>query len=279
MRVKKLNSIIALVLAGILVSSAVPTMAMESTSLPQQVIDIANGSDEIYGPGAPLHHVNPNTRFSSGGVNHTHQYIISNALTILNNNKGASIFNTKAAILCDYTDWPDEVGNETDMLTFAGHFYDPDTGTNWLGQTSPTARGRAESYYDLAIWAYLTGNVDLAMEYLGKGTHYVSDLNESHHAANLTALNSNHSAFESYVDENRTQFYIPGNSLSTSVYNNAVSKPLGTILYDAAKTAKGLVGQAQNTSTYYYAAEQNVRNAITTVVQYIYKFGVEAGIY
>ena len=42
--------------------------------------------------------------------------------------------------------------------------------------------------------------------YKRQGTHYVSDLNEPHHASNLTAVNSNHSAFEKYVDKNRKSY-------------------------------------------------------------------------
>lgn len=133
MKCKKLGVLLAMVLVGVSASPTWTVSAAESQDLPQQVLDISNGSDEIYGPGAPIEHVeNPDERFSSGGVDHTHQYIVSNALKILNNDKGASILNTKAAMICEYTDWPDVVGNETDYGTFAGHFYDPDTGKNWM---------------------------------------------------------------------------------------------------------------------------------------------------
>ena len=147
------------------------------------------------------------------------------------------------------TDWPDKVGNETDFGTFAGHFYDPDTGKNWMGQTSPTARTRAETYYENAVIMYQAGDINRAMDYLGKGTHYVSDLNEPHHASNLTAVNSNHSAFEKYVDKNRTSYTISGNSFSSQIYNDAVSLSVGDLMYSAAKHAKGLVDMAQNEST------------------------------
>ena len=102
------------------------------------------------GEGVPIEHgTNPDERFSSGGVDHTHQYIVANALKILSNDKGNSAFNGElnSSILMEATDWPDKLGNETDAGTFAGHFYDPDTGKNWLGQKSPTARTRAESLF------------------------------------------------------------------------------------------------------------------------------------
>lgn len=119
----------------------------------------------------------------------------------------------------------------------------------------------------------------MAMSNLGKGTHYVSDLNEPHHASNLTAVNSNHSAFEKYVDKNRKSYTIAGNSFSESVYTTAVNTSTGDLMYSAAKHAKSLVGSAQNESTYESAARQSVQHAIQTVTQYMYKFGKEVGIY
>lgn len=76
------------------------------------------------------------------------------------------------------------------------------------------------------------------MEYLGKGTHYVSDLNEPHHASNLTAVNSNHSDFEKYVDKHRTEYTIAGNSFGTNVYSSAENTAVGDMLYSAAKMLK-----------------------------------------
>ena len=183
------------------------------------------------------------------------------------------------SILMEATDWPDKLGNETDAGTFAGHFYDPDTGKNWLGQKSPTARTRAESYFQAAVNAYRAGDVQLAMSNLGKGTHYVSDLNEPHHASNLTAVNSNHSAFEKYVDKNRKSYTIAGNSFGSSVYTTALNTSTGDLMYSAAKHAKGLAADAQKESSYDSAGRQSVQHAIQTVTQYMYKFGKEVGIY
>ena len=147
---KKMKLFIAMVSVGALLGT-MPVMAAEQPELPTKVQDIANGSDELYGEGVPIEHgTNPDERFSSGGVDHTHQYIVANALKILSNDKGNSAFNGElnSSILMEATDWPDKLGNETDAGTFAGHFYDPDTGKNGLGQKSPTARTRAESYFD-----------------------------------------------------------------------------------------------------------------------------------
>ncbi|MBE5063874.1 zinc dependent phospholipase C family protein [Lachnospiraceae bacterium DSM 108991] len=252
------------------------------TELPQQVIDIANGSDDIYGPGAPIsHEENPDARFESGGIDHTHQYIAASALVILNNDKGATVFNdpTNSALLMEGADWPDIWGNETDYMTFAGHFYDPDTAENWMGQSSPTARTRAESYYKQAVDAYNDGDIESAMSYLGRGVHYVSDLNQPHHASNKVAVLSKHTQFESYIDEHRKEYIISGNTLSDSIYQTGVDTNVGDLMYNAAKEAKAMIDLAEDEDTFAQAGEACVQNAITSTTQYIYKFGHEVGIY
>lgn len=219
--------------------------------------------------------------FKSGGSTHTHQYIVAQAVNVLKNDQGSSIFNNSAYLnsLKIYTDWPDKVGNESDTATYAGHFYNPYTGENWMGKTSPTALSRAISYYNKAVSAYKSGDVEAAIEYIGKGSHYVGDLNEPHHASNLTALNSNHSAFEKYVDENRTSFYISGNTLDDEYYLEAKTFTMTKILKDGAFYAYDLKYMAQDEDTYYKAGKLSVQHAIMNTVQYFYKFGVAVGIF
>lgn len=260
----------------------VPVMAAEQPELPQKCRILRMVLMNFTGKEFRLSMVQIQMKdFRLAGVDHTHQYIVANTLKILSNDKGNSAFNGElnSSILMEATDWPDKLGNETDAGTFAGHFYDPDTGKNWLGQKSPTARTRAESYFQAAVNAYRAGDVQLAMSNLGKGTHYVSDLNEPHHASNLTAVNSNHSAFEKYVDKNRKSYTIAGNSFGSSVYTTALNTSTGDLMYSAAKYAKGLAAEAQKESSYDSAGRKSVQHAIQTVTQYMYKFGKEVGIY
>lgn len=49
MKCKKLGVLLAMVLVGVSVSPSWTVSAAESQNLPQQVLDISNGSDEIYG--------------------------------------------------------------------------------------------------------------------------------------------------------------------------------------------------------------------------------------
>lgn len=260
------------------------------SNVEQKLLAIANGADDIYGIGAPIEeniqdpNVDPNVpamAFISGGVDHTHQYIMANALVILNNDQGNSIYNSKANadILMSNTDWPDVLGNETDYGTYSGHFYDPDSEKNWLGQKSPTCKTRAMSYYDKAVTAYRNGNTQEAMKYLGRGTHYVSDVNEPHHASNLTAVNSNHSVFEEHVDRNRNNYKIINNTLPDSVYRTAENTSVQMLIRNAGWKGKALKEKILSSSTFAEAGEESVKNAITSVAQYLYKFAKEVGIY
>lgn len=292
---KGLKKLICYVCMLLMISSSVTVFASieekELNGLPEKVIAIANGSDEIYELEAPLLREaidesgsgsdGISVQFVSGGNDHTHQYIVASALTILYGDKGNSIMNSEANALemMANTDWPDKLGNETDYGTFAGHFYNPKTGVNWLGQSSPTAKTRAVEYFNRAVASYNAGNVTEAFKYIGRGTHYVSDVNVPHHASNLTALNSNHSEFEKYVDVNRTSFYISGNTLANGIYQTAVNSSVGDLIHGAALKGYALVEQAQQKDTYESAARQSVQNAITTVAQYLYKFGKTVGIY
>lgn len=134
MGMRKMKLFIAMVSVGALLGT-MPVMAAEQPELPTKVQDIANGSDELYGEGVPIEHgTNPDERFSSGGVDHTHQYIVANTLKILSNDK--EIVHSMVSLTHLFL-WRQPTGrinleNETDAGTFAGHFYDPDTGKTGL---------------------------------------------------------------------------------------------------------------------------------------------------
>lgn len=219
--------------------------------------------------------------FKSGGSTHTHQYIVTQALAVLRKDKGYTSLNQSANmnVLKTYTDWPDKVGNETDNLTFSGHFYNPYTEKTWTGSKSKTAMTRAMGYFNEALEQVQLGNMSEALIKIGKGTHYVSDLNEPHHASNLTAVLSNHSEFEKFVDENRTSFYIKGNTIDPYYYQETKEVPMSQILRNGAYYAYDLKYMAQEEETYFEAGNLSVQHAIINVVQYLYAFGVEAGIY
>jgi phospholipase C len=94
-----------------------------------------------------------------------------------------------------------------DMLpTWRSHFYDPDTCTNWMGQTTPTAVTQGSAFYQQAQSAYQHGKLAEAGHHLGLALHYLTDLTQPMHAANFTWLHSQsfgyHTHFERYVRAN-----------------------------------------------------------------------------
>ena len=67
------------------------------------------------------------------------------------------------------------------------HFYDPDTGKNFAGETKPTARTRAATYWSDARAKIDSGDLNGGCYSLGLALHYVTDVTQPMHAANFTA--------------------------------------------------------------------------------------------
>jgi phospholipase C len=98
--------------------------------------------------------------------------------------------------------------------TYKSHFYDPDTGKNWLGDTDPTAVTQGTRYFNAAVQAYQAGDLATAGYNLGLALHYFTDLTQPMHAANFTWLSSRprfgyHTGFEEYVMEVQDQVVAP----------------------------------------------------------------------
>lgn len=175
---------------------------------------IANGEDIVYAEDGETvlylweddAEISP--QWGSGGSTKVHQWMVSRALTILENDFGIYITSPFYAggnigRLMAGADWPDR--NETDSLTFKGHFYNPTTGRNYMGETNPTAKVRFEQWSNLAR-DYWYSDRALALHFLGSSLHYLSDVSAPHHVHNYTALNSDHSAFEDWADTNRNNY-------------------------------------------------------------------------
>jgi hypothetical protein len=115
----------------------------------------------------------------------------------------------------DFSNWPDyDIAVYRSMrkylltlkdysYTWKSHFYDPDSGCNWLGEKYPTALTQGSSYFHEARRAFLSGDLYAAGYHLGLSLHFLTDLTQPMHAANFTYLSSDnwgyHSGFESYV--------------------------------------------------------------------------------
>ena len=71
--------------------------------------------------------------------------------------------------------------------TWAAHFYDPDTGKNYQGDTSPTAKTEATAHLSTAKKKLSGGDVYNGCYELGLALHFFTDLTQPMHASNYTA--------------------------------------------------------------------------------------------
>ena len=261
--------------------------------LSDEIIDIANGSNDTLGEindfdryeraieqSNALHGTDYSVKFQSGGADHTHQYICANALRVLANDKGPCVLtdSSNSAIIVENADWPDK--NDIGFI-FDTHFYNPYTETNYHGGAT-TAKIKADNYYNEAIEAYQSGNLTLAMQKIGRGSHFCADACEAHHANNKTAVGSNHSAYEKYIDGVRSKCGIPNNSFEQSVYNEALHLSVKQIVRNNSYASYCLgdkVTGSESNPDYEDAAIATVQNGIMSSVQYFYKFAIQTGMY
>lgn len=119
----------------------------------------------------------------------THQFITTNAITIVKNAYPSSPLGNYITTLKSYSDYPDTpASGQNDNGTFIGHFYNPDTGRTWTGVTNPTAKTRLIWWYNNAVSEYKAGKATSAMESLGCALHYAADLSTPHHACSATSF-------------------------------------------------------------------------------------------
>lgn len=221
------------------------------------IIDrIAAGSDEIIGNGIPFEDANNyKTQYTSGGTNHTHQYIVAKAITILRNNQHINFFDGSiGTTVMKYSDKPDD---DDIGVAFAPHFWDPDTNKNYIGQTTDTAKTRFIEYYESAVEVY-NSDPNLSYEYLGRALHYLADIGEPHHASNKVAVLTNHSQFEKWVDKNRTNFY----ATSSDKYSFCINNNLTTILKALGKYSKSYSSDVEDEDNW-----TNVANNVVPMTQ------------
>ena len=290
---KILSLLIVLVLAFSLVFSlSVSAEDCEGDKyLSDEIIDIANGSNDTLGvindfdryeraveQSNALYGTNYSVKFQGGGADHSHQYIASNAIRVLTNDIGPTIFSnsSNSSIVVENSDWPDS--NDIGFI-FDTHFYNPYSETNYHGGAT-TAKIKADNYFNEAVEAYQKGDMTLAMQKIGRGSHFCADACEAHHANNLTAVGSNHSSYEKYIDTVRSKCAIPNNSFDRSVYNEARYLSVKQIVRNnsyASYTLRDKVTGSESNPDYEDAAIATVQNGIMSSAQYFYKFLLTIG--
>jgi len=181
-----------------------------------------------------------------------------------------------AQTIIQYSDKPDEI--ETDGVSFVGHFYDPTTGLNYLGDSTPTALERLQ-IHALNAYNYYWINRTYALQELGMAIHYLTDLCEPHHASNKTALNSNHTTFETYADNNRVLYSVSfggdySNITYTSYFSYVTDKGISAA-YNAYAYKDYALSVFQ--SNWDYALQNTLPYAQRVVAGFLYKFLKEVG--
>jgi phospholipase C len=218
-----------------------------------------------------------NTFAFESGEGKTHQFITQNAVEILNSDKNdnlVSTINNYESILMEYSDWPDSY--ETDLYTYLGHFYDPDTGKNYLGGTSTTALTRFIEHTNNALNDYETDEEE-AFKSIGKALHYLQDMHVPHHAANEIAGLSNHTEYESWITDHQNEFIVTTSQKYDYLSDNILSDFEGyssEILIDSAVNAKSNIELALSSSEsdMFEAAQNTLPRSQEIVAAYLYNF-------
>ncbi len=236
------------------------------------------GSDyDMYFPQDDNSHID----YSSGGYDHTHQYIVANAIKILANDFGAGVYQIpeNSTLLLEGADYPDK--KETFGI-FQWHFYDPETEKSFNVFSKYPAHLKAMNWYNDGVEAYKRGDVSEAMSCLGRATHYMADINEPHHASNRTAVDSNHSSYESFCDDTRKDYFIEGYTLGDYQYRQVLNMGLHNFIRSHAYGSKSLFDSVKGSTGTTLSIEGShacVENAIVNVTQLMYRFAVDVGIY
>lgn len=167
-------------------------------------------------------------------------------------------------------------------VAFAGHFYDPDTGLNYLNDGLSTAATNAYMHYQSAYRKLKKDvNMDLnsdkfttVLRHLGCCLHYVQDACEPHHASNAVAGVTTHTEFEAYVESNIGTYLTNVPAVPSVLYSNAQSQDLTIITHLAAATAKPYydsVSDKNDRSKWYATGKTCIRNSVQYSASVIYK--------
>ncbi|SFB36985.1 hypothetical protein [Clostridium frigidicarnis] len=187
--------------------------------------DITSGKSEVFGKGKPFmfsFHSNEDSRWQSGGIDHTHQYLTSVAIKTLINDKGNKYENLiypYAHKLLEGCDLPDI--DETYPF-YAHHFYNPYTNKNYL-LGNITAKTKFIEHLNNAKDLYPTDKYTSFSE-LGRALHYLSDINEPHHSSSSPAFITNHVVYEKWADEHRTYYTINFGTMYDLCFSESFNK-------------------------------------------------------
>jgi phospholipase C len=129
----------------------------------------------------------------------THLFIVNRALGILGHHltdaHAASAYNRLTSTSCR-SRWQqglydaDHKVSYNNWYTWSSHFYDPSTGTNYLGNTSPIAYNEALNHLANARTKLAANDVYNGCYELGLSLHYATDITAPMHAVNFAATDT-----------------------------------------------------------------------------------------
>lgn len=170
---------------------------------------------------------------------------------------------------------------------FAGHFYDPDTGygVNVLYKSAKdnVAQHYSAAYQKLKSNPYMSMTSDefaKVLEELGRALHYMQDVCEPHHAANLIAGVSTHMTFESYVDNFINDFMPKYVNITNANYSGVRGQTAEEMAHNAAVLGKSqlyLVLRSNPNGDWDTAAKNCLYYAVENSALLIYKLFADCG--
>lgn len=207
----------------------------------------------------------------------THGWISEQGLDLLRNcvSDGWNFYSNAYASLVKYGSCLPDIDENSGGL-FVWHFYGPNGYSFDNNPATPTALDKFGEHFTEAIRLYRTNKSDAMVE-LGRSLHYIQDINEPHHASNITAIGSRHTIFENYADSNKERFALPSITLST--LNSFNRMRLDEIADDCADNARDYIFEAEavTSSLMSSATAATLRYAQNSTAGVLYKFMMEVG--
>ena len=192
---------------------------------------------------------------------------------------------TRSQWLIEYSVMPDIDERGTLNALFDCHFYGPNEKNYWGG--TDTAYTRFKNHYNTAVIQYRSGNYLVATQELGRAIHFISDINNPHHANNADAVRyPSHTQFEDYVEEARENNIVNPANIPLSYLSAFSSKSLKTIANESGAFARqyfsyanSMNGLVLDRSRAVLAINPTYCNAQKVTAGVIYKFCDEVGMF
>lgn len=214
----------------------------------------------------------------------THSFLTYQSIKILKRQKNILWYNQSLIeIIVNGAVIPDSIENDGGL--FIGHFYNPVTQDSYNHSTTLNAYTRFTYHYTNAITMNMEGrpNEETCHE-LGMALHYLEDVTEPHHAANVTNylnthFSDNHMDFENWVKEQSQNKFKVHHS---NAYNFALNNSPGDILIKAARLGNCIFVKYNIDSDipiakWNRAANMGLTYAQQIVAAVLYKFAVDIG--